>query len=99
MLLFTLDNVTLLEYGSEQVFKMAAFDLDAVGLVLGMKCERVRRTLELFTWLAHFDLVDHVLKVSPHVKSHRQFRRKASLARPVEPGPAPLLKGRIFVPQ
>ena len=52
IVLFTLDNVTMLEYGLEQVFKMAAFDLDAVGPVLGMKGERVRRKLGLFMWLA-----------------------------------------------
>jgi hypothetical protein len=52
MVLFTLDNVTVLEYGLEQVFKIAAFDLDAVGPVLGIKGERVRRTLALFMWLA-----------------------------------------------
>lgn len=52
MALFTLDSLTMLEYGLEQVFKMAAFHLDAVGPVLGIKCERVRRTPGLFTLLA-----------------------------------------------
>lgn len=53
MVLFTLDNVTVLEYGLEQVFKMAAFDLDAVGPVLGMKCERVRKRLDCSCGLQH----------------------------------------------
>jgi len=52
MVLLTLDKVTVLEYGLEQVSKIAAFDLDAVVPVLRIKGERVRRTLALFMWLA-----------------------------------------------